>query len=305
MKLAGSLTEKPLLSQREINALIQAARPSDQRKGLKIKRGARAGEFPTSSPGSGTDLADLRAYHPGDDTRHIDWRASARSRQPVLRTWFSELNHPFFVVLDRRAAMRFGTRCRLKVTQAARLAISLLAREARSGREVGGLIMDTPCHWVPPRHGMGAALRLIDLMISAAPPCNPEAAQGIWSKALSELSQRLPEGAELILISDFSDLDSQDEFSLRSLGGRLAARAVQIADPLELSMTLPCPLQLQWGNRQLRCQHRDADELQQYREQEAHYQSLLGERFVRAAIPLMRLTTQQDDLQEIMESIST
>jgi hypothetical protein len=35
-----------------------------------------------------------------------------------------------------------------------------------------------------------------------------------------------------------------------------------------------------------------------------HYQSLLGERFVRAAIPLMRLTTQQDDLQEILESIS-
>ena len=290
MKLLHSKIHDPLLRQDEINDLIQAARPLPGHLATTIKRGARAGDFATTIPGSGTDLADLRSYYPGDDTRHIDWRASARSRQPMLRTWFSELNHPFFVVIDRRAAMRFGSRRRLKVTQAARMAITLLAREARAGREVGGLVMEAPGHWLPPLAGMNRALRLTQLVSAAAPPCEPANEQS-WQAVGSELLQRLDEGAELILISDFSDLELQHKSLLKNLAQHFTTRAIQISDPLEKTTTLPCPLNLRWGSKSVEIQNRNSTTFKQMVAEEKEFQEMLESLFHKSGIDRQVIST--------------
>ena len=145
-------TLAPLLDGDEIAALIAAAGATPPAP-ARLRQGRRSGDFITAGIGSGADLADLRPYQPGDDTRHIDWRASARSRQTMLRVWHAERQSGFVVLLDRRAAMRFGSRRRLKVTQAARLALTELARASRAGHEVGALLLDQPGQWIPPAAG--------------------------------------------------------------------------------------------------------------------------------------------------------
>src|SRR6185436_11499399 len=44
-----------------------------------------AGRMPSLRRGAGHDLFSLRDYQPQDDLRHIDWKATARSRRLTER----------------------------------------------------------------------------------------------------------------------------------------------------------------------------------------------------------------------------
>src|ERR1019366_6176385 len=50
--------------------------------------------------GQGTEFDSLREYVIGDDVRSIDWRAAARSRDVMVRTWRPERDRRILVVLD-------------------------------------------------------------------------------------------------------------------------------------------------------------------------------------------------------------
>ena len=60
--------------------------------------------------GEGTEFDSLREYVPGDDTRSIDWRATARQGNVAVRTWRPERDRHVLVVLDtgRTSAGRVG-----------------------------------------------------------------------------------------------------------------------------------------------------------------------------------------------------
>lgn len=60
--------------------------------------------------GEGTEFDSLREYVPGDDTRSIDWRATARQTTVALRTWRPERDRHILLVLDtgRTSAGRVG-----------------------------------------------------------------------------------------------------------------------------------------------------------------------------------------------------
>ncbi|WP_166849790.1 DUF58 domain-containing protein [Isoptericola sp. BMS4] len=60
--------------------------------------------------GEGTEFDSLREYVVGDDVRSIDWRATARRRDVVVRTWRPERDRRVVVVLDtgRTSAARIG-----------------------------------------------------------------------------------------------------------------------------------------------------------------------------------------------------
>jgi uncharacterized protein (DUF58 family) len=58
--------------------------------------------------GQGTEFDTLREYVPGDDVRSIDWRATARRGDVMLRTWRPERSRRVVCVLDtgRTSAVR-------------------------------------------------------------------------------------------------------------------------------------------------------------------------------------------------------
>ena len=58
----------------------------------------------------------------GDELRFMNWRATARTGEPHMKVFREERMPAVFIVVDRRQSMRFGTRKRLKVTQAVRAA---------------------------------------------------------------------------------------------------------------------------------------------------------------------------------------
>src|SRR5881392_3175865 len=75
--------------------------------------------------GVGTELAQLRPYQVGDDVRHIDAAATARTGEPHVRLHVPERTLTTWIVLDVSPSMAFGTADRLKVDVAEGAAIAL------------------------------------------------------------------------------------------------------------------------------------------------------------------------------------
>lgn len=86
--------------------------------------------------GQGTEFDSLREYVRGDDVRSIDWRASARNRNVVVRTWQPERDRRVVLVLDtsRTSAGRVADVPRLDSAMDAALLLAALA--ARAGDRI-------------------------------------------------------------------------------------------------------------------------------------------------------------------------
>lgn len=82
--------------------------------------------------GQGTEFDSLREYVVGDDPRSIDWRATARGREVVVRTWRPERDRQLLLVLDsgRTSAARVGGAPRFDASLDAALLLTALARHA-------------------------------------------------------------------------------------------------------------------------------------------------------------------------------
>jgi uncharacterized protein (DUF58 family) len=84
-----------------------------------------AGRMPAMRRGAGHDLFSMRDYQPQDDLRHIDWKATARSRRLTVREFASEDERRITIVLDtslkRGAGADLPERFERGVVQAASL----------------------------------------------------------------------------------------------------------------------------------------------------------------------------------------
>src|SRR5216683_3127328 len=85
-----------------------------------------AGRMVSSRRGIGQDLFSLRDYQPQDDLRHIDWKATARSRQLTVREFTAEDERRITIILDTSQpygadAEEFNARFEQGVAQAASL----------------------------------------------------------------------------------------------------------------------------------------------------------------------------------------
>ncbi|HEX5964274.1 MAG TPA: DUF58 domain-containing protein [Pyrinomonadaceae bacterium] len=68
-----------------------------------------AGRNPSLRRGAGHDLFSLRDYQAQDDLRHIDWKATARSRRLTVREFTSEDERRITIVLDTRLPLPPGS----------------------------------------------------------------------------------------------------------------------------------------------------------------------------------------------------
>src|SRR6201986_1601103 len=93
-----------------VNRLVAQTLPGDRR---------------AAGGGLGTELAQLRPYEMGDDVRHIDASASARTGSPHVRLHVPERALTTWIVLDVSPSMAFGTARRRKADVAEGVAMVL------------------------------------------------------------------------------------------------------------------------------------------------------------------------------------
>lgn len=135
VRLRGPLGLAARQRTRQVEGTVRALPPFESRKHLP-SRLARLRDLDGRSAvrvrGQGTEFDSLREYVQGDDVRSIDWRASARSRNVVVRTWQPERDRRVVLVLDtsRTSAGRVGDVPRLDSAMDAVLLLASLATRA-------------------------------------------------------------------------------------------------------------------------------------------------------------------------------
>src|SRR5215470_11684808 len=92
--------------------------------------------------GQGSEFDSLREYVIGDDVRSIDWRATARRGDVMVRTWRPERDRRILIVLDtgRTSAGRVAGTPRLDTSMDATLLLTALA--SRAGDRIDFLAFD-------------------------------------------------------------------------------------------------------------------------------------------------------------------
>ncbi|WP_052572898.1 DUF58 domain-containing protein [Haloferula sp. BvORR071] len=90
----------------------------------------QAGEFQGAGVGSSLDFQDHRNYVPGDDPRHINWQAYARTGQYTMKLYREEVRPVVDVVLDASESMFFDPK---KAERAAELFCFVVESARRSG----------------------------------------------------------------------------------------------------------------------------------------------------------------------------
>ncbi|MFI5939980.1 DUF58 domain-containing protein [Streptomyces uncialis] len=141
--------------------------------------------------GEGTEFDSLREYVPGDDTRSIDWRATARRSAVAVRTWRPERDRHILLVLDtgRTSAGRVGDAPRLDAAMDAALLLAALA--SRAGDRVDLLAYDRRVRALVQGRTAG---QLLPAFVNAMAPLEPELletdARGLTATALRSAPRR-------------------------------------------------------------------------------------------------------------------
>jgi len=204
---------------------------------LRIARragGPLPGERRAPGVGSGTELAQLRPYEPGDDPRRIDPAASARTGIPHVRQHVPERALTTWIVLDLSASMAFGTGLRLKSDVAEGAASTVAQLAVRRGGRVAVVTAGAPASTtLPPRSGRRAFAAVRRLVGAGVAPDRTPA--GLALPAALERVGRLARTRGLVaVVSDFRDDGWQAP--LRTLSQRHTVTAIEITDPRETEL---------------------------------------------------------------------
>ncbi|MFF3416474.1 DUF58 domain-containing protein [Streptomyces sp. NPDC002698] len=180
--------------------------------------------------GEGTEFDSLREYVPGDDTRSIDWRATARRTTVAVRTWRPERDRHILLVLDtgRTSAGRVGDAPRLDASMDAALLLGALA--SRAGDRVDLLAYDRRVRALVQGRAAGDVLpSLVNAMAGLEPELVETDARGLTATAVRTAPRR-----SLIVLLTTLDAAPVEEGLLpvlSSLTQRHTVLLASVADP--------------------------------------------------------------------------
>ncbi|MEW2354166.1 DUF58 domain-containing protein [Spirillospora sp. NPDC029432] len=151
--------------------------------------------------GQGTEFDSLREYVDGDDVRSIDWRATARRADVVVRTWRPERDRRLYLVLDtgRTSAGRVGDIPRLDCSMDAALLLGALA--SRAGDRVDLLAYDRR---VRTRVEGASRTDLLPAMVQAMAPLEPELIESDAAGMVSTLMSRVRQRCLVVLLTELN-----------------------------------------------------------------------------------------------------
>jgi uncharacterized protein (DUF58 family) len=212
-EMPGSLRSvPPFESRKHLPSRLARLRDLDGRSAVRVR-------------GQGTEFDSLREYVRGDDVRSIDWRASARNRSVVVRTWQPERDRRVVLVLDtsRVSAGRVDDVPRLDFAMEAALLLTTLA--ARAGDRVDVVAGDRR---VRTRLRLAGARDATSRLEDAMAALEPEIAEADWT-ALAGAVQSLGRQRALVVLLTPLEPSAVEEGLLPALPVLVAHHRVVLA----------------------------------------------------------------------------
>ena len=152
--------------------------------------------------GSGSEFEALMEFQPGHESRHIDWKHSARHRKLLVKDMQVERNHQIILAHDTGYLMREPIDGVPKLDHAINAALKLAWVGVSTGDNLGlYAFADRPQMYVAPRGGKAAFAPLR----AATQDIEYNSRETNFTLGLSSLSQRIGRRSLIVLFTDFTD----------------------------------------------------------------------------------------------------
>ena len=186
--------------------------------------------------GFSVEFAEHRQYHPGDDTRHLDWKVLGRSDRYYIKQFEEETNLRCIIAVDKSASMKYASADNIsKFEYSIYLAAALTYLLLKQKDAVGLALYDTNLKsYLPPRSKQSYLYDILKTLDNTVP-----SEQTGTSQALDELAERIKRRGLVIIMSDFFDDETSVLNALKHFRHRNhEVIAFQILDPREIDFKL-------------------------------------------------------------------
>ena len=192
-----------------------------------------AGQYRSGFRGQGLDFDDFREYRAGDEPRFIDWKVTARTGTPYVKTFHEEREQVLLLAVDVSGSKDYAS-AGIEATKreyAAKIAAELAYSAALNGDKVGLLLFGHHPHfYLPPAKGMKQCQRIVREILSA--PGNGR--DDTVDEVAAEILRTQRKSAMVFLISDFlADVDKQ---AIGKLNFRHELIPVRLNEPAEIEL---------------------------------------------------------------------
>jgi uncharacterized protein (DUF58 family) len=197
---------------------------------LQLARRREAGLRAIRRPGEGRLFEGLREWVPGDDTRTIDWKATARRGKPIARQYEDERRQQVLLVIDAgrllTAEINGISRLESVITAALQLARAAVAHDDNIGLMV---FADT----VQRYHAPGRGRRALKAVLDGLARVEGRLAESDYPAAFRHLAAHNRKRALTVLFTDVIDRTASDALVAQAttLRPRHLPLAVTLRDP--------------------------------------------------------------------------
>ena len=207
----------------------------------QILQGQLVGLHRSAQRGTSIEFSEHKLYTPGDDVRHIDWRAYAKSDRYHVKQYEDETNLNIEIILDQSASMNFmagGTQSKLDFARQCCAALSYLA--LKQGDGVGLFRFSSAGTQRLPARASSQHLNEILLQLENT----TGQGQTMLSQHLSKFALEIKKRSLVIVFSDLFDSDD----TWIQMFGILAAKkhdvvVMHVLDPHEINFPYDSPAQ--------------------------------------------------------------
>jgi uncharacterized protein (DUF58 family) len=213
--------------------------------GLKLRvraitEGVLTGLHRSPHHGQSVEFAEHREYAPGDELRHLDWKAYGKFDRYYIKRYEQETNLRAHLVVDASGSMGFrGAEDRLtKLEYASALAASMAWLLVRQQDAVGLLVAsDKVLRTIPPRAAASHVSNIVDALEQASP-----AGETRLGAALDWLVENSRRRAVVAIFSDLLDADPDLMKRIAQLAKRKhEVTLFHVLDPAELEFPYDDP----------------------------------------------------------------
>ena len=268
-----------------------------------------AGRHASRLRGRGMNFEELRHYLEGDDTRTIDWLATARLASPHVRVYTEEKDRPVLLIVDQRSTMFFGSRHAMKSVAAAEVAALSAWRATSLGDRVGAVVFgDAEIVEVKPQARDVGATRVIGEVVrqNLALANGPVRGQGNpdgLNEALRR-AQRLATHDWLVcLITDVAGAGDETKHLVTQISAHNDVLTVFISDPLEAQLPDVGKAVFSFGDRKIEVDTGSDKLTSRFATTRAEWSARVTDLSRRRAIPVLPISTERDVADQLRELI--
>ncbi len=184
--------------------------------------------------GRGLEFDSYRHYDPSDDASSIDWKASKRSNELLVKQYIEERDLKIIFLIDSSENMVFGSTDKLKCEYAAELSAAIAHLILNNNDNIGFIMYNKDIvNFVPPNKGIKQFQLFVDNLSEAV---SYTGSSGI-EKALDFLLSNADDSiSAVVMVSDFLNVNAGHQKILNLIGSRFETIAIMVKDPLDKAL---------------------------------------------------------------------